>query len=291
MKKLLLIDSNALVYRAYHALPPLKNDGRQVNALYGFFLIFTRVTEDENPDYVIAVFDRKEKTFRHEIFKDYKAQRPDMPDELVDQLPLIKKGLEKYGVPVLDKKGFEADDIIATLSKRWEKEVKTVILSGDRDLLQLVNDNVVVRSPGRGIKKMIKFDKEKVLREYGVPPKLFVDYKALKGDPSDNIPGIEGIGKKRASELVKNYGTVEDIYDSFDELKESVGKRLKNKKETAIKSKKLVSLREDLDLEIDLEKAIFNYSDKEVLNFFKKYNFKSLIKKYGEGYDQMELDF
>ncbi len=285
MGKILLIDSNALMYRAYHALPPLKNDGKVVNAVYGFFLIFTKVLEDVNPDYVVATFDRKEKTFRHEIFKEYKAQRPDMPEDLVYQVPLIKEGLKAFGVPVLDKKGFEADDIIATLSKKWKKE-PIIILSGDRDLLQLVSKNVSMRAPGRGIKKMIDFDKDKVVEKYGIPPALFIDYKALRGDPSDNIPGVEGVGKKRAAKLVQENGSVEEIYANFEKLSESFKKRLKGKKDLVMKSKKLISLRSDLDLNVDLKDAELNYKNEEVLNFFKRFNFKSLIEKYEPEEDQ-----
>ncbi|MGM0439022.1 MAG: 5'-3' exonuclease [Patescibacteria group bacterium] len=290
MEKVLLIDSNALMYRAYHALPPLKNEGEVVNALYGFFLIFIKALEDVEPDYVVAAFDRKEKTFRHDMFEDYKAQRPDMPEDLVSQIPLIKEGLKSFKTPALDKKGFEADDIIATLAKRWEKNAEVVILTGDRDLLQLVNDRVSVRSPGRGIKKMINFDKEKVVNKYGLPPKLFVDYKALRGDPSDNIPGVEGIGKKRAAQLIQKYGSVEDIYNNFDELKDTFKKRLKGKKEEVLKGKKLVLLREDVDLTVTLEGAKLNYKDEEVLEFFKRFNFKTLIEKYKPDDNQMELN-
>ncbi len=290
MKKLLLIDSNALVYRAYHALPPLKSEGKLVNALYGFFLIFTKAIEDVKPDYVVSAFDRKEKTFRHEEFEDYKAQRPDMPDELVDQLPLIKQGLEKYGVPVLEKKGFEADDIIATLTKRWADSLEIVILSGDRDLLQLVEKSVIVRSPGRGIKKMINFDKEKVLEKYGVPPSLFVDYKALRGDPSDNIPGVKGIGKKRARTLIQKHGSIEEIYEDLDKVKKTFGKKLKDQKKQAFQSKRLVTLRKDVDLNLKLEEAKFSYKKEELATFFKKFNFTSLVSKYEKTRDQMKFE-
>jgi DNA polymerase-1 len=292
MKKLLLIDSNALVYRAYHGLPPLKSEGILVNAVYGFFLILSKVLEETEPDFVIATFDRKEKTFRHEEYKEYKAQRPDMPEDLVSQLPLIKEGLKRFNIPTLDKLGFEADDIIGTLAKKWQKEVKVVILSGDRDLLQLVDKNVVVRSPGRGIKKMISFDKEKVIEKYGVPPALFVDYKAFRGDSSDNIPGVKGIGKKRASQLIKQYGTVEQIFANFDDLKDIFKRRLKGKKGQVLKTKKLVTLRCDIDLDVTLSDAELNYNYDEVLDFFKSFNFKSLINKYNKKReDQMKFNF
>lgn len=278
------------MYRAYHALPPLKHKEELVNAVYGFFLIFTKALDDIDPDFAITVFDRKEKTFRHEIFEDYKSQRPDMPEGLVSQISLIKEGLGKFKVPVIDQKGYEADDIIATLACRWKKEFKIIILSGDRDLLQLVDNNVIVKSPGRGIKKMINFDKEKVIEKYGIPPSLFVDYKALRGDPSDNIPGIKGIGKKRASELVKTYGNIKDIYSSFEELKDSFKEKLNDKKEEVLMNKKLVSLVCDMDLDADLKKAKIDYQKEEVLNFFKEFNFKSLVKKYDKGESQMKLE-
>lgn len=288
MEKILLIDSNALMYRAYHGLPPLEYDGQIVGAVYGFFLILTKALEDIEPDFVVAAFDRKEKTFRHDIFKDYKAQRPEMPEDLVSQIPIIKKGLDNFKIPILDRAGFEADDIIGTLATKWKEDKQIIILSGDRDLLQLVDENVLVRSPGRGIKKMIKFNKEEVVKRYGVPPNLFIDYKALRGDPSDNIPGVKGIGKKRAEKLVKEHGSVEDIYNKLDHLPDSLKKKLKGKKEKVLKSKKLVSLKNDIDLDVSLEDAKLNYESSRVLEFFTKYNFKSLMKKY-KNEAQMEL--
>ncbi len=290
MKKTLLIDSNSLIYRAYHALPPLKNEGQLLNAVYGFFLIFTKAIEDIEPDFVLTTFDRKEKTFRHEKFADYKAQRPDMPEDLVSQLPIIREGLKSFSVPCLDEKGYEADDIIATFSKKWKKETEIVILSGDRDLLQLVDDNVFVFSPGTGIKKMIKFDNQKIKEKYQISPKLFVDYKALRGDPSDNIPGIKGIGEKTAIYLVKKYGTVEDIFSSLDEIEENFRKKLEGKKDIAIQSKELVLLKDDLEIPISLEDAKFDYDLNQVIDFFKKINFKSLILKY-QNKEQLNLDF
>lgn len=292
MEKLLLVDSNALVYRAYHALPPLKYEGELVNAVYGFFLILTKVMEEVEPNYVVTAFDRKEKTFRHEEFEDYKAQRPDMPDELVSQVPLIKSGLKSFNIPVLDKKGFEADDIIGTLTKRWKEKVKIIILSGDRDLIQLVDDNVVVRSPGRGIKKMITFNKEKVLEKYSLCPELFTDYKALRGDTSDNIPGVKGIGKKRASRLINEYGSIEKIFDRFDDLPKMFQKRLKEKRKQILKTKKLVTLRCNINLEITLKESKLNYKPEEAVKFFKEFNFKTLINKYEKKREnQMKLNF
>ena len=289
MKKTLLVDSNALMYRAYHGLPPLKNKGELVNAVYGFFLILTKALEETEVNHIVATFDRKEKTFRHEMFEDYKAQRPDMPEDLVSQIPKIKEGLKVFGVPVLDKKGFEADDIIATLAKRWKGETEIIILSGDRDLLQLVDASVTVRSPGRGIKKMINFDKQKVVEKYGLPPHLFVDYKAFRGDPSDNIPGVKGVGKKRATKLISEYGTVEDIYDNFNRLPEKFKKRLEGKREEVLKGKKLVTLRDDVELDVTLKAAELNYNKKEVFNYFNQLGFKSLIDKYKPEDDQLKL--
>lgn len=291
MKKVLIIDANSLIYRAYHALPPLRTTGQLVNAVYGFFLMFTKTIEELKPDFVFAAFDRKEKTFRHKKFKDYKAQRPAMPDDLVSQIPLIKEGLKNYAVPCLEKKGFEADDIIATLSEWWKKEFKIVILSGDRDLLQLVEDNISVLAPGRGIKKMINFDKQMVVKEYGVTPEKFVDYKALRGDPSDNIPGVKGIGKKGAMQLVSRYGTVEDIFNALSEIQSNnLRNKLKHNKEEALQSKELVSLIRNIDLDVKLEDGLYNISYEKVLSFFQKFNFNRLAEKYTKQ-DQMKLDF
>jgi len=290
MKKILLIDSNALIYRSYHALPPLKKDGKLVNAAYGFFSILSKVLDDEKPDYVAAAFDRKEKTFRHDIFEDYKAQRPEMPEDLVSQLPIIKRGLESFGIPIFEEKGYEADDIIATLAEKLKDEKEVVVLSGDRDLLQLVDKKVTVRSPGRGIKKMINFDKDKVVEKYGVSPELFVDYKALRGDPSDNIPGIEGIGKKRAKDLVSKHGTIEEIYANLDNLKEAQRRRLEGKEKEALLSKKLVTLKRDMDIDVDSEECQLR-PGKEKVEFFEELNFKTLAARYRKKEDsQMKLE-
>ncbi len=290
MKKLLLIDGNALLYRAYHALPPLKSDGQLVNAVYGFFLILTKVLDETLPDYVVAAFDRKEKTFRHEEYEGYKAHRPEMPEDLATQIPIIKRGLKAFEIPVLDKKRFEADDIIATMATQWSGKHKVVILSGDRDLLQLVDNTINVRSPGRGVKRMVEFDRKKVVEKYGIKPEFFVDYKALKGDSSDNIPGIKGIGKKRAERLVRNHGAVEKMYDNLDDVEDSLKSKLAQNRERVLKNKKLMSLHKDVELNLNRKDAKFIPDEKKVFSFFREFGFQSLMNKYKKGGGQMNLD-
>lgn len=304
MKKcLLIIDAHAVVYRAYHALPHLTTKkGELVNAVYGFLLLFFKVMREMKPDYIVACFDLPGPTFRHKQFEQYKATRPKAPNELREQIPKIKQILKSFAVPIFEKQGFEADDLIGTLASRAaevqsskKEKIETIILSGDLDLLQLVNENTKVYALKRGIKDAILYDKQKILERYGLSPALLPDYKALVGDPSDNIPGISSIGPKTATKLLQKFGTLENLYEKLQipnlksqistkfQIPNTLKEKLLENKEQAFLSKKLVVLKSDIDLDFDLAKFKFGEYDKEkVIEILKQYEFHSLIERLKE---------
>jgi len=296
-KKLIIIDGNAIVHRAFHALPPLKTKkGELVNAVYGFLLAFFKAVKDFNPDYIVATFDFPAPTFRHKKYKLYKANREKAPDGLYAQIPKIKEILKGFGVEIFEKKGFEADDLIGTISKAAPKkqvypELESIILTGDLDALQLVDKNTKVNALRKGIKDTVLYDKEKVVEKYdGLTPDQLVDYKALRGDPSDNIPGVTGIGEKTAILLMKEFGSLENIYeeirkntDNAKGIKESVRSKLINNKDQALVSQMLARININVPIDFDLEKCAWKgYNKDKVIKTLEGYEFKTLIKRLSE---------
>lgn len=291
-KKLVLVDSNALMHRAYHAIPPLTDKkGLVVNAVYGFTALLLKIMKDFNPDYIICTFDMAAPTFRHNEFEDYKAQRAKAPEEFYTQIPRIKEIIATFGIPVYEKEGFEADDIIGTIAVEAPKIFKgepfeIIILTGDLDTLQLVNDNVIIYTFRKGISDTVIYDAEAVRKRYGLEPSQMIDYKGLRGDPSDNIPGVPGIGEKTAGVLLKEFGTIDGIYKSLEEKKGVVDNRIKPKlaaklmefKEQAYFSKYLGTIRLDVPLDFDLEQARVRPVEREkIVKLFQELNFFSLI--------------
>ena len=223
-KKLLLIDGNSIMNRAFYGIMGSKmlmtNDGKYTNAVYGFLAILFKNLEDLNPDYMAVSFDLKAKTARHKLYEGYKANRHGMPEELADQMPVIKDILRAMNIDIVEKEGYEGDDILGTLSKYGEAQgLDVIILSGDRDTFQLASDNITIRIPRtkQGKTEVDDYDRQKVLEEYGVEPKSLIEVKGLQGDTSDNIPGVPGIGPKTAINLVKKYGTIENLYKKIEE--------------------------------------------------------------------------
>ena len=242
--RLLVIDGNSIVNRAFYAIRILSTkDGQFTNGIYGFMNILIRLREECNPDHVAVAFDLKAPTFRHEMYSEYKAGRKGMPDELRSQMPILKNLLTLLGYTVVEKEGFEADDILGTLSATCKGEDKCFIATGDRDSLQLISDNtsVLLASTKMGKATTVLYDKEKLFEEYGVEPKGMIEIKALMGDSSDNIPGVPGIGQKTAGELIKSYGSIDYIYDHIDELdiKKGVHQKLLDGKDSAYLSRTL----------------------------------------------------
>ncbi|MBI2459562.1 MAG: hypothetical protein HYV53_03360 [Parcubacteria group bacterium] len=207
-KKFMIIDGNALIHRSFHALPPLTTKtGEMVNAVYGFTAVLLKALREFKPDYVALTLDRKEKTFRHERFAGYKATRVKAPDELYAQIPRIKEIARVFNIPIFELAGFEADDLIGTLANKVDDAVEKIIVTGDMDTLQLVNDHTKVFTIKRGLTDSMIYDSGAVKVRYGLSPEQMIDFKALRGDPSDNIPGVKGIGEKTAVELLQEFGT------------------------------------------------------------------------------------
>lgn len=322
MKKLILIDGNAILHRAYHALPPLTNkDGVIVNAVYGFFSMFLKILEDQKPDFLIVCFDRKAPTFRKELFVGYQAKRPKMSDDLIPQVKFIHDILEKAKVEIFEVDGYEADDLIGTLATQavdgrglkvedsnlkienrssihspastvknlpstihhLPSSIEVFIVSGDRDLLQLVNHHVKMIAPVTGLTNMIVFDEALVFQKYGIKPSQMVDYKALVGDPSDNYPGVAGIGPKTAAALINEYESLENIYKNLEKIKNkspNLALKLAEGTEAAGLAQKLAGIVLDAPITLDIEKASIEKFDKEDLKKeFERFGFKSLLKR------------
>jgi DNA polymerase-1 len=292
MKKFILIDGNAIFHRAYHSLPPFKTSkGEITNAIYGFMRMLIDLYLKEKPDYLGIAWDKAKKTFRHEEFEEYKAHRKEAPEDLFPQLPRLKEILDAFNVPQLELEGYEADDIIGTIALKAEKEPETnvVIVTGDKDTFQLVDDKIKVMTPITGITKVAIYDPSKVKEKLGIRPDQIVDYKALMGDPSDNIPGIPGIGEKQALDLLKKYGTLENIYKHLDELTTTQQKKFTEGRQTGELSKRLATIVTDVPVEYDIDKYVthdISYDKAEKL--FTELEFKSLLKKLDELQDVLK---
>jgi DNA polymerase-1 len=281
----MIFDSNSLIYRAYFALmntPLTTSKGKLVNAVFGFWSIVLRGFQDVKPDYVIACFDLSGPTFRHEQYSDYKATRRQMPDDLKDQFPIVRQLIEAFGIPIYQLQGFEADDLIAALVKQAEaKDVQTTIVSGDLDLLQLVSDRTTLMTSRGGVQQTLFYDPERVMERYGLRPIQMIDFKALKGDTTDNIPGIPGVGEKTAAKLVIDYGSIDGIYSSIDGIQpEKLRLKLVEHHDAVMQWRDLVTVRSDIPIELDLEPArLGDYDRQEVLRLFREYEFRSLVER------------
>lgn len=282
MNKLVLIDGNAILHRAFHAIPPLNNkDGIPTNAVYGFFSMLFKIIGDLKPEYLIVCFDKKAPTFRKQMYVGYQAKRPTMSDDLVPQIKLVHKALDEAKIEHFEVDGYEADDLIGTIAKKAVKEnTQVIILSGDRDLLQLVNSHVLMLAPITGITKMTLFDIVKVKEKYGLNPEQIVDYKALVGDSSDNYPGVSGIGPKTASSLLQKYETFENLYAHIADLPENIALKLATDAEQAAMAKKLATILQDAPVKLELKQSMLSNINEEAL---KKYlgslGFSGLLKR------------
>ncbi len=281
----MVFDSNSLIYRAYFALintPLTTSKGKLVNAVFGFWSIVLRGFQDVKPDYVIAAFDLAGPTFRHEQYTEYKATRREMPDDLRDQFPIVRQIIEAFGIPIYQLQGFEADDLIAALVRQAEEQgVETTIVSGDLDLLQLVSDRTTLMSTRGGVAQTVYYDPARVMERYGLRPSQMIDFKALKGDTTDNIPGIPGVGEKTAARLVIDFGSVDGIYAKLDSVQpEKLRAKLAQHRDAVFQWRDLVTVRADLPVELDLERArLGDYDRAEVLRLFREYEFRSLVER------------
>ncbi len=292
MKRLILIDSHALIHRAYHALPPLTTkSGELVNAVYGFTSILIKTISNFKPDYIVAAFDAPGATFRHEEYKEYKATRVKAPGDLYAQIPRVKEILNAFKIPIFEQSGYEADDIIGTVAKKLSskegKNVEVLILTGDMDNLQLISKNVsVLYAPPSAAKEQTIYDAKKVMERFeGLSPGQMIDFKGLKGDPSDNIPGVRGIGDKTAITLLNRFKTIEKLYEAIEKNKAenisgSVLEKLRAGKNMAFFSKKLATIKQDVPIKFNLKESEFGKFDKEKLfKLLGELGFLSLINR------------
>ncbi|CDF58136.1 DNA polymerase I [Thermobrachium celere] len=282
-KKLLIIDANSLLNRVFYALPPMNTrDGRHTNAIYGLSVILLKIVKEFNPRYIAAAFDKKAPTFRHIEFEEYKAGRKKMPDELSQQFPIAKELLKAFNVGIYEIEGYEADDIIGTISKKFEEQgYEILILTGDKDSLQLVSNNTKVMITKKGITDLEIYDVEHIKQKYGLEPIKIIDLKGLMGDSSDNIPGVPGIGEKTAIKLLMEFGSIENIYENLDNITaKKVKENLISYKESAFLSKKLATINRDVPIDFELnEMDIQNCDFTEVRRIFEELEFKSLLSK------------
>ena len=286
MNKLLLIDGNSIMNRAFYGIPDMTtNDGRHTNAIYGFLNIILKVIEEEQATHICVAFDLKKKTFRHEMYEAYKGTRKGMPEELHEQMPRIKKILQAMHIRIVEQEGFEADDLIGTLSKKGEREGFAVtILSGDRGLLQLATDTVLVRIPKtkHGKTEVEDYYAKNVVETYGVTPLIFIDMKGLMGDTSDNIPGVPGIGEKTAAKLLAEYGDLDGVYAAVDSMKASKMKQnLIENKDLAYLSKTLATIKLDCPIPFEFSEATYNDPfNAEAYTLFEDLELKSFYKRF-----------
>ena len=284
MKRLILIDANAIIHKVFYALPELTNrKGEQINAIYGFSSILLKIINELKPNYIAAAYDLAAPTFRHIEYKEYKAKRVKKPDELIEQIPKTKEILKGFNVSVLEKKGFEADDVIGTIAKRFtNKKIEILILTGDLDTLQLVDKNIKVYSLRKGMTDIMIYGEKEVFERYELKPEQMIDYKGLRGDPSDNIPGVVGVGEKTATVLLKEFKTLENLYNKIDKVdNKKLVDKLKQNKKMAFFSKKLATIREDVPIKVSLKDLDWkkHFNIKKAEQAFVQFHFQSLIKR------------
>lgn len=290
-KKIIIIDGNSLIYRAYHGMRPLTTkEGIYTHGVYGFLRMLESLVKEEQPDGLGVAFDVG-KTFRHEMYEGYKEGRKKTPEDLKSQFPLLKEALGDLGIPVLEKEGFEADDILGTVSKLGgEKGDQVILVTGDKDAFQLIDKNTTLYLTRKGLSQIEKLDEDGLRENYGFTPKEAIDIKGLQGDPSDNIKGVRGIGSKTALNLVCKYGSLEGIYEHIDELKGKMKENLIEQKEDAFFSREIGIIKKDVPIEYnDLEYSIDKYgSRKKLKELFKKLEIKNVFKDYLNDDNEME---
>jgi DNA polymerase-1 len=297
--KLIIVDGNALIHRSFHALPPTlrTKNGLLVNAVYGFTSFLLKAINEFHPEYVVLTLDKKGPTFRHEAYADYKATRVKAPDELYEQIPLVKKIATAFNIPIFELSGYEADDLIGSICDQTkdEKNLERIIITGDLDTLQLVDDKTKVYTMSRGLSDSVLYDASQVRERYGLRPDQIIDYKALRGDPSDNIPGVKGIGEKTASELLIEFTDLDGVYKAVaknsSKIKPRIIELLKTYKDNAYLSRQLATINLAAPIKFSLHDIEFSSFDLEkVMAVFSKFEFKSLLVKVKELRDKINKD-
>ena len=291
--KLILIDAQAVLHRAWHALPKLTDSqGRVTNAVYGFTSLLLKLIREQKPDYLAVAFDTKAPTFRHKKYKEYKAGREKQPQEFYDQIPLTKNVVKSFDIPVFTKDGFEADDLIGTIVCHQRNNIpnlKFLIVTGDLDLCQLIDQQTSVYFLRQGVSQIKNYDQKAVKERFDLSPQQLIDFKALRGDPSDNIKGVKGIGPKTALNLIKKFKTLENLYKHLEKclnkkedclIKQSLAELLMKNKKTVFLDKELVTIKQNVPgLNLKQLKHVKNFDYKKIAKIFKEFGFKSLIKR------------
>ena len=291
-KTLVIIDGNSIINRAFYALPEMSNkEGLKTNAIYGFTNMLLKIVDTYNPTHISVAFDRKAPTFRHIEFKDYKAGRKKMPDELREQFEPLKQLLDKFNIHRLEIDGYEADDIIGTVSKVAEENgFKVYIVTGDKDAIQLASKNTTTLITKKGVGEVEEYNYDSVIEKYEMTPTQFIDLKGLMGDKSDNIPGVLGIGEKTGIKLIKEFSSIEGIYENIENIKGSTKKKLEENKELAIMSKRLATIIRDVPLDFKLDELEYgNYKVEDILEEFKYLGFTSLMSRIGNFNESEEI--
>ncbi|MCR1849521.1 DNA polymerase I [Paraclostridium sordellii] len=287
-KTLVIIDGNSIINRAFYALPDLTNkQGLHTNAIYGFTTMLFKIIENYKPTHISVAFDKKAPTFRHLEYKEYKAGRKKMPDELREQIEPLKNLLDAFKINRLELEGYEADDIIGTVSLKAEKEgYKVFIVTGDKDAIQLASKTTTTLITKKGVGEVDEFDFDEVMKKYEMTPNQFIDLKGLMGDKSDNIPGVPGIGEVTGIKLIKEFGSIENIIENVDSIKGSPRKKIEEHKDLAIMSKRLATIIRDVPIDINIDDLSFGGYDKaNVIDVFNELGFNSLISRIGENSD------
>ncbi len=283
MTRLMLLDSNGLIYRGYHALPPLTTSkGELVNAVFGFCSILLRGIQDLQPEYVAACFDLPGPTFRHEQYAGYKATRTAMPDDLRSQFPKVREVVAALRIPVYEMAGYEADDVIGTITRDLDgRGIDTTVVTGDLDMLQIVTEHTRLMTTRQGVDSTVYYDPDRIRERFELRPNQMIDYKALKGDPTDNIPGVPGVGEKTAAKLVGQFDSVEGLYARIDEVKpDKLREKLIEAREQVFRSRELSRIICDLPITLDLEAArLSDYDRAEVVRLFREFEFRTLIDR------------
>src|SRR4051812_284096 len=283
MERLMLLDGFGLVYRGYFALPPLTTSrGELVNGAFGFCSIVLRGFQDLRPDYVAVAFDLSGPTFRHEQYADYKATRTRMPDDLAAQFPKVREVVKALRIPVYEQQGYEADDVIGALTLQAEgKDVETTIVTVDLDMLQLVTDKTRLMTTRSGVENTVIYDPARIWERFGLRPDQMIDYKALKGDPTDNIPGVPGVGEKTAAKLIAEWVDLDNLYAHIDEVKpEKLRDKLAEHRDSVFRGRELTTIIRDLPVSLDLEAArLADYDRETVIRLFREYEFRTLIER------------
>lgn len=281
-KRLIIIDGNSIINRAFYALPDMSNsEGLKTNAIFGFVRMMFKIIEDYQPTHMSVAFDKKAPTFRHKQYADYKAGRKKMPDELAQQLQPLKDLLDKFNINRLELEGYEADDLIGTVARLGEEnDFKVYIVTGDKDAIQLASHKTTTLITKKGVGEVEEYDYDSVLERYEMTPTQFIDLKGLMGDKSDNIPGVPGVGEKTGIKLLKQYSTIENLIEHTDELKGSIKKKIEENKDLALMSKELATIITNVPIEVKLEDLAYgDYNKDDVVEKFKEFGFTSLITK------------